>query len=193
MHPLKMEPINSNQLLESLQQQTLSFFNTAVDKWQVMTDQKFSLQLSPGQWSAKQCFAHLNSYGDYYLPAINNAIKLAKERGSKPVPNFTPGWLGNYFTKMMKTGTDGQPKKRMKAFKKYVHPNTEEGFKVIAEFIDQQEKMLLLLEAAKEINLETTRVAISIAPFIQLKLGDIFMFITVHNDRHIEQAERAAA
>ena len=187
-----MQPINSNQLLESLQQQTLGFFDAAVEKWQVMPDEKFSLQPSPTDWSAKQCFAHLNSYGNYYIPAINNAIKLAKERGSKPAPNFAPGWLGNYFTNMMKTKTDGHPQKKMKAFKKYVHPNTEEGFKVIAEFIDQQEKMLLLLEAAKEINLETTKVAISIVPFIHLRLGDVFMFITVHNDRHIKQAERAA-
>ena len=124
--------------------------------------------------------------------AINNAIRLAKEKSSKPSANFTPGWLGNYFTNLMKIGVNGHPKKKMKAFKKYVHPNTEEGYKVVATFIDQQEKMLLLIDAAKDINLETTKVAISITPLLQLKLGDVFMFIAAHNDRHLKQAERAA-
>ena len=187
-----MQTINTDKLLERLQQQTMQFFDDAVQKWQMMPDQQFSAQPSPSQWSAKQCFAHLNSYGDYYLPAINNAIKLAKDKGSKPAADFTPGWLGNYFTNMMKTEANGHPKKKMKAFKKYSHLNDEEGYKIISTFIDQQEKMLLLLEAAKEVNLETTKVAISIAPFIRLKLGDVFMFIAVHNDRHLKQAERAA-
>jgi hypothetical protein len=178
-------------LLKELHTQTLSFLEEAVQQWQMMPGEKFSYQPSPAQWSAKQCIAHLNSYGDYYLPAIDRAIKKAKHKGSKSQQQFTPGRLGNYFTQMMKPGTDAKPSKKIKAFKKYIHPNTEDGDAIIAKFIEQQEQMLLLIDAATEINLETTRVGISIAPLIQLKLGDVFMFITEHNKRHIAQAQRA--
>jgi hypothetical protein len=62
---------------------------------------------------------------------------------------------------------------------------------VIQEFIDQQERLLVLLEKAKQIDLQKAKVPISIAKFIKLRLGDVFMFLVVHNYRHVLQAERA--
>ena len=183
---------NSNQLLDKLYRQTSSFMDEAVQRWQMMPAQQFSLQPPPAQWSAKQCLAHLNSYGDYYLPAIEAAIRKARQKKKKVSTVFTTGWLGDYFTKMMQADSNGEPLKKIKAFKKYVHSNNEEGDKVIAVFIDQQEKMMELLEAAREVDLNTTRAGISLAPIIQLQLGDIFMFITAHNHRHLCQAKRAA-
>ena len=53
---------------------------------------------APGSWSVAQVLDHLNSYGKYYLPLIE-----AKLKGYKGDPSgyFTPGFLGNYFTKSM--------------------------------------------------------------------------------------------
>ena len=53
--------------------------------------------------------------------------------------------------------------------------------------------MLLLLHQARRINLAKIRIPISIATYIRLKLGDVFMFLIAHNIRHIKQAERAIA
>ena len=58
---------------------------------------------------------------------------------------------------------------------------------------DQQEKLLILLEEAKQVNLNSIRIPISIAKFIKLKLGDVFMFLIAHNIRHVKQAERIIA
>jgi hypothetical protein len=68
-----------------------------------------------------------------------------------------------------------------------------ESHLAIAEFIDQQEKLLALLANSKRVNLNRTKVGISIAPFIKLKLGDVFRFVIAHQVRHILQAERALA
>ncbi|MFT3935937.1 MAG: DinB family protein [Chitinophagaceae bacterium] len=186
-----MQPYFTTLLLEELETQTNSFLDEAIQQWQMMPNEKFSHQPAANAWSAKQCVAHLNSYGDYYLPAIEQAIEKAKAAKQTPQRLFMPGRLGNYFTNMMLPAADGRPVKKMKAFKKYIHPNNEDGDVVIATFIEQQEKMLQLLESAAAINLESTRVGISIAPFIKLKLGDVFRFIAAHNQRHIEQARRA--
>lgn len=188
---MKMQ-YNSTALLQQLQLQTNSFLDEAVQKWQMMPAPQFSLQPSPAAWSAKQCLAHLNSYGNYYLPAIERAIAKSKEKNKKVSAVFNTGWLGNYFTKMMQPGSNGEVSKKIKAFKEYIHSNDEEGDIIIARFIDQQEKMLELLEAARTAGLGTTRVGISIAPLLQLQLGDIFMFITAHTHRHLLQAKRAA-
>lgn len=181
----------SNQLITKLQQQTETLLNKAIQEWQMIAPEKFSQQPAEGSWSAKQCIAHLNMYGDYYLPAIEAAILKAKQQRATAAEQFTPGRLGNYFTNMMLPGTNEKPAKKMKAMKHYISLNNEDSNKVIAAFIDQQEKLLQLLEDATAINLSTTKVAISIARFIRLKLGDVFMFLIAHNYRHVLQAESA--
>jgi len=184
-----MPTYQSNQLITKLQQQTETLLNKAIQEWQMIAPEKFSQQPAEGSWSAKQCIVHLNIYGDYYLPAIEAAILKAKQHTAKK--QFTSGWLGNYFTNMMQPGTNEKPTKKMKAMKNYISLNDEDSDKVIATFIDQQEKLLQLLEYAKNIDLNNAKVAISIAKFIKLKLGDVFMFLIAHNYRHVLQAESA--
>lgn len=140
-----------------------------------------------------QCLGHLNVYGKYYLPAIEKAIDKARLKHKGSTPNFRPGWLGNLFTQMMLPGPDGIAPKKMKAPKNYTIANMGNSDAVLAEFITQQEKMLGLLRLARRVNLNAIRIPISIARFIKLKLGDVFMFIVAHNLRHVQQAERALA
>ena len=188
-----MQTHNAQQLIQQLRQQTESLLNIATQQWQMTSPAIFKQQPAPGAWSAMQCLGHLNTYGDYYLPAIEKAIAGAKQKAKVASATFKPGWLGNYFTKLMMSNEQGVPAKKMKAPKNYVTSNEGNSDCTITKFIDQQEKMLLLLEEAKEVNLNNIRIPISIAKFIQLKPGDVFMFLIAHNLRHVKQAERAIA
>ncbi|MFT3948440.1 MAG: DinB family protein [Agriterribacter sp.] len=80
-------------------------------------------------------------------------------------------------------------KKKMKAFKKYNPPPQLDAPAVVAEFIQQQEKLLMLLSKASSANLDA-RIPISLTPLIRLKLGDVFQFVIVHDERHVQQAQR---
>jgi hypothetical protein len=180
-----------SELIEALQQQTEQHIQLAISQWQNKSVAPFNIHPQPGSWSAAQCLEHLNIYGRYYLPAIENAIAKVIKVQSKRSNIFKSGWLGNYFTNLMKPGANGSLKKKMKA-PANARPQPElNTTAVIAEFIDQQEKLLQLLEKAKDVDLNKARVPISIAKFIRLKLGDVFMFLIAHNQRHILQAERA--
>jgi len=188
-----MKKYNTQELLETLEQQTESLLNLAVQQWQMMNPSIIKQQPTPGAWSAMQCLGHLNAYGKYYLPAIEKAIDIARIK-SKPVnTTFTPGWLGNYFTKLMLPSQNNGSIKKMKAPKDYTISNEGNSDEVLAEFIAQQEKLLVLLHQSRRIDLNKTRIPVSIAKFIKLKLGDVFMFLIAHNIRHIQQAERAIA
>lgn len=188
-----MQSHNSNQLLEQLEQQTETILNSAVQQWQMMNPAIIKQQPAAGSWSAMQCLGHLNAYGKYYLPAIERAIDIARLKHQLATTEFTPGWLGNYFTQMMLPGKDGVTVKKIKAPKNYTIQNEGNSDAVIAEFITQQEKLLVLLHQARRVDLNTIRIPISIAKFIRLKLGDVFMFLIAHNLRHVKQAERAIA
>ena len=186
-----MQIHNAEQLIQQLQQQTEILLNEAIQQWQMMSPAIFKKQPAPGAWSAMQCLGHLNAYGDYYLPAIEKAISEAKEQHKTSATTFKPGWLGNYFTNLMMPNENGSPSKKMKAPKNYTTNNEGDSDCTIAKFIDQQERILQLLEEAKTADLNTIRIPISIAKFINLKLGDVFMFLIAHNLRHVKQAERA--
>lgn len=184
-----MPTYQTQELINDLQQQTESFIDKAVTDWQMMTYKQFAYNVTPERWSANQCLQHLNSYGHYYLPAIETAIVLCKNK--LPNATFTSGWLGNYFINLMQPKQDGSLSKKMKSPKNHQPQDNATSHLVIAEFIDQQEKLLKLLEEAKQLDLNKIKVPISISPFIKLKLGDVFMFLIAHNQRHILQAEKA--
>lgn len=186
-----MQKHNSKALIDQLQEQTENFIQKAVSEWQMTSPAKLLSKPAADKWSVSQCLEHLNSYGRYYLPAIETAIETAtlNKWASKKV--FTPGWLGEYFTKMMVPDVDGKKMKKMSAPKNYTPAVALDSDKVLSEFIDQQEKIISLLEEARKIDLEKARVPISIAKLIKLKLGDTFRFLVMHNYRHVLQAERA--
>lgn len=182
---------NTAQLLESLHRQTEQFLQKAVGEWQMLPPEILAAQPGPGQWSVAQCLEHLNIYGRYYLPAIEKAIAQARTAARRPKQQFRSGWLGDYFAKLMRPKPDGALKSKMKSPKNAVPAASPDPRAMLAEFIDQQETLIKLLAAAAEIDLERVRIPISIAPWLRLKLGDTFLFLTAHIERHMLQAERA--
>lgn len=186
----KMPTFISLSLIAKLQEQTEYILNKAISEWQMIPHTEFALRPAAESWSANECLQHLNSYGNYYLPAIERAIKHSVLKQQHPSAQFKAGWLGNYFTNLMLPAKDGSIKK-MNSPAAHVPKNIPESHEVITAFIDQQERMLQLLEAAKKTDLGKTKVPISIAPLIKLKLGDVFSFVIAHNQRHVLQAENA--
>ncbi len=145
-------------------------------------------QPAPGKWSVAQAIEHLNTYGRYYLPAIESALSNNQFPASDA---FTPGWLGNYFTNSMKPTPEKQIKNKTKAMKGYRPPADLDSKKVLDECLQQQVKLLELLDRAANHDIARTRIPVSIAKFIRLKLGDTFRFLIAHEQRHIIQCENA--
>ena len=188
-----MPTFNRNQLIDDLQQQTENFLNEAIQQWQMLPPTTMLHKEAPEKWSAAQCLMHLNSYGDYYLPAIARSIDEALSKQWVSTEDFKSSWLGNFFTGMMLPKDAAGTVKKMKAPKNHTPLANDNSDAAIATFIDQQEKMLQLLERARAINLRKAKTPISISRFIMLPVGDTFRFLIAHNYRHILQAKRAIA
>ena len=137
-----------------------------------------------GRWSVAQVIEHLNSYGRYYLPAIESALK---ESNAAPAEWFKPGWLGDYFTRTMLPGKNGQIVNKMQSPKDHRPQPVLQSRPVIDEFLKQEQWLLELLEHAKGANLGKTRIPITLSKFIKLKLGDTFRFLIAHHQRHFVQ------
>jgi len=183
-----MKYVTSN-LLDQLYAQSELHLEIAIAGWQQLPATILNAAPSPGSWSAASCLEHLNSYGRYYLPAIEKAIDSAD--GSIAGAHYSSGWLGNYFYSLMLPGTPAKPSTKMKAPKAHRPPTQLNPILVLSEFISQQEKLEQLLTRCATVNLATARVPISIAPFIRLQLGDVLLFNSAHIHRHLLQAQNA--
>lgn len=179
-----MEQINKNILLEQLEEKTEAHVKEVIALFQNLPTEVLLRPSSTGGWSIAQCLEHLNSYGHYYLPRIAKGVQHYK---GSPKETFKSSWLGAYFIRIMDPKTS---KSKYKAFKDHQPAADLDAHAVVAEFIQQQETLLLLLREAKNIDLNKIRIPISIMKWLRLKLGDVFQFIVAHNERHLQQAKR---
>lgn len=157
----------------------------AIAQFQNLQEHELLQAASNGGWSIAQCLAHLNSYGHYYLPLIKKAIDNAPQYNKAATDKH--GWLGTYFTKMMRTDAT---QKKYKAFKGHIPPVHLNAHAEIAEFINQNEQLLSFLKQAKNVDTNAIKINISISKWIKINLNDLFDFIVAHNNRHLIQAKR---
>jgi uncharacterized damage-inducible protein DinB len=176
-----MKQIKAEQWLETLQADVRRII-LAASKLSIADPEMLMIQPAPGKWSVAQVLEHLNSYGRYYLPELKKALQQNKPA----VPYFKSGWLGSYFTKLMQP-KEGVVVNKMKSPKDHRPVNDLDIKPVMDHFIQQQQELLDLLEAAKEKNINNIRVPISIARFIKMKVGDTFGFLIAHEQRHFVQ------
>lgn len=180
-----MKKIVSAELLEKLK----------ADTRQVILQTNQLLQQDPevliqqpaeGKWSIAQIIEHLNTYGRYYLPVIRKTISDGSYSAGF---TYTPGWLGDYFAKLMLPKTNGQVTNKMQAPRDHRPKSDLDSKAVIDEFLQQQHVLLHLLADAEKIHLGKVRIPITLSRFIRLKLGDTFRFIIAHHQRHFVQAD----
>jgi uncharacterized damage-inducible protein DinB len=181
-----MTAIPKMQLLARIEAHIEQHLQIVTSRFQNLEEKKLLQPAADGGWSIAQCLEHLNSYARYYLPEI--------EKGLKPSALIYPAtgtvkgtWLGRYFTRSMQPGPHAR---KFKAPKGHSPAPALEASRVIAEFIGQQEQLLALVRKAQKADLDKVRIPISISRWIKMRLGDVFQFLTVHDERHLQQALR---
>ena len=184
-----MTAIPKMQLLAQIEANIEQHLQTVTGRLQNLDEKKLLQPAANGGWSIAQCLEHLNSYARYYLPEIDKALNKADL--VYPATGSVKGtWLGRYFTRSMQPGNNA---KKYKAPKDHVPVPELDAAKVISEFIGQQEQLLALVRKAQKADLDKVRVPISISRWIKMRLGDVFQFLTVHDERHMQQALRHLA
>lgn len=179
-----MQKYKSVELLNQLQADTRRLILTA-NLLKTIDPGILQEQPSAGKWSVIQILEHLNSYGNYYLLAIETSLK----QGTPAIEFFKPGWLGNYFTKLMKPRENGTIIYKMSSPKDHRPQDHPDAFPVLNTFLEQQHYLLQLLEVAKSKNIGRVKVPVSLAKFIKLKAGDTFRFLIAHEQRHFVQVQ----
>lgn len=172
-------------LLNQLENQVESHLQQAIQKYQNLSDELLLKPSSLGGWSIAQCLEHLNTYGVYYLPLFEKGLAVSQDDLS--VETIKSTWLGKLAIDSM---NPEKGKKKFKAMKGHIPEAALDAKDVVAEFINQQEQLLKILRVAKNKHIQQIKISISIAKFLKLHLGDALQFLIIHNERHIQQANR---
>lgn len=180
-----MKKMNSVLFTETLQEQTRAIILQAEQLKNIPFDILDKIPAN-NAWSVAQVLEHLNIYCRYYLTAIEKKLHHNQTTASD---YFTPGWLGNYFTKLMQPAENGSIKKKMKSPANAQPAASPDAKKMLAEFLHHQHHLLNLLSVARQHNMNSNRIPISISKLISLKMGDTFNFILAHQRRHFIQIE----
>lgn len=175
--------MQSEKLTQMLLEQSRQIINQA-EKLQSYDLNTLTWKENEISWSILECLEHLNLYGDFYLPQIEKEIKNST---TKTDLEFKSGVLGNYFAKSM---LPKEKLNKMKTFKDKNPLNAQLDKSVIDRFINQQIKLLELLNQSRNVSLNKVKINTSISNLIKLKLGDTFQFFINHIIRHLNQIDR---
>ena len=178
-----MSIIDKKAFITNLYQRTEIILEKAIKQYQNLDELSLSFSSNDCSWSIAQVLSHLNSYGNYYLPKIEAVLQQPHDLSLRA---YSPSWLGIYFVNMMDAN---KSRKRYKAAKQH-QPKVADAYAEVAQFINQQERMLKCLKAFETVDINRTRIPISIAKFIKLNLGDLLSFLITHNERHMAQIKR---
>ena len=91
----------------------------------------------------------------------------------------------------MKPKSVFEVKNKMRTLKAHNPDNNLNATKVLEEFVEQQHRMIYLLELSKQKSLNAIRIPLTITKLIKMKLGDTFRFLIAHEQRHFVQARNA--
>lgn len=188
-----MRHFQTHELIAELSRETRELVRIVREEFASLPEAELNRRPAPDRWSIAQCLEHLNSYGDYYLPLLEKAIRKGVERQIPFHPEFRSGRLGHYFAQSMRPNADGSIGLKMKAFKNHRPAPELDARAVLASFLKQQQQLLDLLQRAGQTDMSRLSIPISIARWLRISAGDTFRFLIAHEQRHMLQAQQVMA
>lgn len=90
----------------------------------------------------------------------------------------------------MKNSLKPEQKRKMKTFKIFEPAVSNISEKIIEEFAENNQKLIEMIEACKDFDIHKIKIAEPLSVALNLRLGDAFEILILHEKRHFQQAER---
>lgn len=180
--------MTTKQLFEDIRAITLHNLEVVRKKIVYLNEEQKSWKINESSWSINEIFAHMNEYAKFYHSTFLERIE--KTRFREPRQIFLSSPLGRSAWQSMKLGNAKNVKRKFKS-PKTSNPTIDISLLTgneISDFEKGQEELLVIFEKAEGVNLRKVKVPISISKIIRFRLGDALLFVTYHNERHVQQA-----
>ncbi|HEX6532978.1 MAG TPA: DinB family protein [Gemmatimonadaceae bacterium] len=139
---------------------------------------------APDRWGIADCFEHLIATGAAYLPRVSAALAASPAHATPDAEReYRPTWFGRMFVRASAPG--GRPIRTRGPF---IPPPAAAD--APARFLAQQATLRELLASAAGHDLRAIRIRSPLSRLLTLRLGECLELLVVHEQRHIQQAER---
>jgi len=180
--------MTTKQLIDDIRAITLHNLEVIRKKVVYLNEEQKSWKINENSWSLNEIFAHMNEYAKFYHATFKD--KIENTRFKEPKIIFTSSPLGRSAWQSMKLGNAKNIKRKFKS-PKASNPVFDISLLTgneISDFDKGQEEFLKIIDDSEKVNLRKVKVPISISKIIRFRLGDAMLFVSFHNERHVQQA-----
>jgi hypothetical protein len=150
-----------------------------------LSDEAWRKRPAEGKWSAVECIEHLNMTTRAYLPLFDSVMQDA-ERGTNYILRMDLfGWL-------LWRANRPKSKMRMKTAPHFVPPSDKDVVKVVTDFHELQSRLLSMIKQLESYPIGKLKVRSPFNQKIKYNVYSAIRILSVHELRHIAQAEVAA-
>lgn len=183
---VRSDKVSIDLFQQELEDSFQDILNRVTSTFGALSFKALSWKPNADAWSMNECFEHLNRYNRYYNNAIENKIKKASGKDATPADTFQSSWIGKFSINAVHPDNVKKSKTA-----KHLDPRSSKlNDDVLEEFIIHQHKLLELAKASRKVNQTRLKIEVEIMRALKLRLGDTFLFMVAHQNRHINQAVR---
>jgi len=142
-----------------------------------------------GRWSPADCVAHLNLTSSTALPLVREGLRDAANRGNRTASRYRRDVVGWLVWKLI-SPSNGL---RTRTIKAWVPAAGESPETVMADFARLQSEMIACVREADRLPIDRVTLRSPFDARVTCNLYAALTLIPRHQQRHVLQAERAAA
>ena len=139
-----------------------------------------------GEWSIGQCFDHLIVSNRPFEPIFTEILAGRYRRRLRERVPFLPGIFGGLIIDALRPDSG----RKVKARPAFYPSSSDIAPTIIPSFLEQQARLLRLMETSRRLDLETITITSPVVSFITYSLMDACRIIVAHEQHHVVQAMR---
>lgn len=185
--------MNSRELIEQSLSEANQIKATVEQKFLHLTADSLNNKPSPNSWSAAECFQHLLFTNGEYLKHFNEIVESSQKSDVKNTFNhssFHP-FKHSFWGKLILYFVNPNNKMKSKTTKLFNPTYSKVEPEVVQKYLSQHDKIVEVISKMKNLNLRGLKIPSPINEKIKYNLGDAIKILVLHDQRHIQQAERA--
>ena len=165
-------------------QELASITQSAKERFGSLSSAQLNWKPGVDRWSIGQCFDHLMTAHEPYLPVFERVAHGDKKNTLWESMPFLPGVFGGLLIKSL----DPASTRKLKAPKVFAPATSNIDGQIIETFSAHQERLSKAVEALERTNVDAIKMTSPALKVITYSLRDACTIIVVHEQRHLQQA-----
>lgn len=177
--------MNSNQIIQECINRTKTNVERASKTFSHLSENQLNWKPNPDSWSVGECISHLVTTNKLYINKIEKILASVSFSEEKEFP-----YKQSLFGKFIAKGVDPANVRKTKTFKVFYPLTSNIQKNVIDEYAESSKKFIDLTQKMLSLDLKKYKLSSPANKWIKLNLGDPLIIIPLHDERHLNQAER---